>query len=102
MTCPACAEAKERPSGRFQMGCRGCIARGVSRYINFRESQQQGRLTAERSALRAARTASGTKFQDVLQQYGFKPGDVSAVETRLAAARLCFEFQVKRIEFVGI
>lgn len=48
-------------------------------------AQQQGRLTAERSALRAARTASGTKFQDVLQQYGFKPGDVAAVETRLTA-----------------
>lgn len=45
VTCPACTEASERSSGRFQMGCRGCIARGVSRYINFRESQQQGRLT---------------------------------------------------------
>lgn len=45
VTCPACAEAKERPSGRFLMGCRGCIARGVSRTINYRDSQQQGRLT---------------------------------------------------------
>lgn len=45
MNCPACTEASERMSSRFVMGCLGCIARGVSRMPNFRDSQEQGRLT---------------------------------------------------------
>lgn len=48
MTCDACVNAKLHPaSGRFNMGCEGCIARGIARMPAFFSAAKAGRLTVE-------------------------------------------------------
>lgn len=48
MTCDACANARAHPlSGRFAMGCQGCIARGISRMPAFFNAAKAGVLTVE-------------------------------------------------------
>jgi DNA-directed RNA polymerase specialized sigma24 family protein len=41
----------------------------------------------------------GTPVEEIARAYRLP---LHEVETRLAAARLCFEHQVQRIEFVGV
>ncbi len=41
----------------------------------------------------------GTSVEEIARSYRLS---LSEVELRLAAARLCFERQVQRIEFVGV
>jgi hypothetical protein len=48
MSCQDCDNARKHPlSGRFQLGCKGCIARGISRMPAFFHTAKAGRLTVE-------------------------------------------------------
>lgn len=54
MTCPACTNARQHPnSGRFNAGCQGCIARGISRLPQFHAARKAGRITSEYARLLA-------------------------------------------------
>jgi hypothetical protein len=45
--CSACEEARTvAHSGMFRAGCRGCIARAVSRGVNFHDSRKAEKQTA--------------------------------------------------------
>ena len=80
MSCGHCLTAASRLWGGFDGNCRGCVARGNSRTPNYRESQQQGRLTHK---YRLQLEAAGLTHEEV------RAAAAADFEQRRTAAATC-------------
>jgi hypothetical protein len=64
LQCPACAEAAQRESHLFQMGCRNCCARAAARSPQFAAARKAGVLDHQ--------------YRRLLQQFGLTHDQVKA------------------------